>query len=329
MRNLPKGLMLCSLRLWAFLVITMLPMIACLGLTEYYNLGPITFFNLFMVSLAIALGLAYKLRPLISFQMPKTGMRPWQWEFGIEILGWLKEHESVAACLLMLGLLVIFVPLNALWVCMVSAGIIFSGTSAITCLMLLLLPFFIVPYGIITVAHESIVKPENPSLSQIFKIVEKIHAPNQLTGETLEHAKRTLIVMPGRKTRIMTIPFLVTLVAAMTLLQLVELEFLSPKIVVFVQCLMIVEGLAMLSMLALTSLLGEKKTQLDILLEEEKIGIECSEITNMVKSYAKRIRSAIEKLLDRINESVWFRIVAVLGVIMGFLVSILSLMGFI
>lgn len=327
---------LYSMRLWIFLTLLMLPMIAFAYLIEAHEFGPVSRFNLFMLSLTITLGLTSRLSSLISSPVPRMNMKLWQWKFGIELLAWLKKHELATFSLLMLSLLIIFIPLNSLWVWLVSAGVISSGISAFICLILLLLPFFLVPYGIIAMTCESIIKPEKPSLPQIKEIVEKVYAPNQLTGETLERAKKTWIRIPGKKARIITqimaIPVLAMLLVTLVVMQLVELKLLYQNAIVIIQPLWILGSILVLFVYVWAPFFGEKKTKLDILFESEEIanvGRELSEITKRLKSFTKRILDAIERILDRIKNSVLYRLMAVLGVILGLLASALRLMGFV
>lgn len=327
---------LYSLRLWIFLTLLMLPMVAFAYLVEAHEFGPISRFNLFMLSLTIALGLTSRLSSLISSPVPRMNIKLWQWKFGIELLAWFKKHELANSSLVMLSLLIVFIPLNGLWVWLVSAGVISSGSSAFICLILLLLPFFLVPSGIITITYESIINPQKPSLPQIKEIVEKVYAPSQLTGETLERAKKTWIRIPGKKARIiaqiMVIPVLAMLLVTLVVMQLVELKLLSQNAIVIIQPLWIFGSILMLFIYVLAPFFGEKKTKLDTLFESEEIanvGTELSGITRRLKSFTKRILDAIERILDRIKNSVLYKLMAVLGVMLGLLASVLRLMGFV
>ncbi len=313
-----------SIRMWFFLLLLMLPMITLAALTDIYELGLISWFNLFMISIVATLGLTrYLSLSFKDMQEPKFKMKHWQWNFAIETMAWLERHEFVTASLSMLGLFIIFVPFNIIWIWLVSAGIIHSATTSMIFLVVLVLPFFIVPSSILFGVYESTVHPEEASLSQITEIVEKIFAVHQLTGEALERVKRTWVTTLDGRTRKIAILMLISLAVLLGALQFVELGLLPQKVLDFIFFYMIAQVILMFLLL----FSGNKKSELDLLIESEEG--KSNEDIKQFRFLVGKMSSDCEKLLDEIKSSWWYKLIIVLGGLLSFLATILRLLGFI
>lgn len=322
-----KRIMFYSIRQWFYLTFVLSPMLIFVYLIDFLNLESLTWFIVFLVLLAVSIGIvslsSHRFR---RTEPPKLVMKRSQWNLAIELLGWLARHEFVSFGLLMLGLIIIFLPLNALWALLVSAGIVHSASSAFVFLMLLVLPFFIIPSSTMSVIYESIVHPHRPSLFQINKIIQKIYALKQPTGEDFERAKKTIV----RTTHKLSKPRMVLLLSMLTtgviILQLRVLGFLSHDLAIFIWFFLTVIPAAIILLLLFFS--GEKRTRLDLLIDSEEENPKPKQETELVSSVS-RITSSIHKALDTINERWWYKLLLVSGGILSFVVSLLRLLGLI
>lgn len=312
------------LKACSILMVFFLPLIASTWLIDLYNLGPVAKINTFALSLMLSmlfLGILSRLKPLCLANIPRFELKRAHWETAMDIIAWIRRHDMVCFFAAVMGLATYSVPLNAVWLWLLSLHIFVSTSSAIALFFGFILISFLVPTMIVQIAYTSIVKPKKASVKQMNRIIGTIYSDRQLTGEMLEKSKKTMIRVPTKRMKIMLIPIIVMMVTADIVLQLIEMRFIPEKIVIYVPALILPCFLMLLPMF----FMGKKKTELDVIWNEQWKQKSQKTDDRRVKSVRQIIRR-IKKSAVRIKNSLWYNVLVTLAKFLSLVISILELL---
>jgi len=263
-----RDLVLYLLKACFVMMAFFLPLILSTWLIDLYSLGPVARFNLFALSLILSMLILFivsRLRPLWLADMPSFELKHAHWETAMDIIAWLKRHDTLSFSLAMLGLVVYTIPLNVAWLWLLSLHIFVSTPSVIALFFVTIMISFLVPGLIISIIYTSIIKPKTVSVKQMDRIIETIYSSRQFTGEMLERSKRTIIREPTKRMKMMLIPIVAVMITADVIFQLVEMHFIPERTIVYVPALILPCLLLILPMF----FMGKKRTELDAMWNEE------------------------------------------------------------
>jgi len=303
-------------------------MLAFVWICQDYHLGPITDFNFFLISMTGTMGLFYLLSPLLkALAPPKLELKRSQWEFAFEVIKWLKAHETACAALMMGGFVAVFVPMEFTWVWLNSIGLLASALTAIVLLFTLAFPFFLMPACFVTCIYDSVVRPGKISgINQLSKIINAIYSKPECTGEALEAAKLRSVSMPKKRVRWLAVPLLASLVFELVLLQLIELGYISKQIETIMPFIVTAQMVVLLFVMFVG---GKKKTELDLWIDrnkqEESARLVIKQNLGQFGSSVRKSIVTAKKTITNIERNWFYRLMTIIGVILGILRIILGL----
>jgi len=183
----------------------------------------------------------------------------------MDVIGWVKRHDTVSFLVAIMGLVIYSVPMNLVWLWLLSLHIFVSTPSVIALFFGFIAVFFLIPAMTLQIVYASIVRPKRVSVKQMDRVIGTIYSDRQLTGEILEKSKKTLIRVPTKRMKMMLIPIVVMMVTADVVLQLIEMRFIPERIGIYVPAFLLLCFLVLLPML----FIGEKKTELDVMWSQQ------------------------------------------------------------
>ena len=251
-------------KIWGSLLLIMSPVFLFSWLFDNFDFGIITRFNMFLLCIAGVFGVIVLMGHVqISskeIKEPKMKLNRAQWDTALGVISWFQSHELGALMLILLGFFIVCMPVFWIWAQLYLIGALNSYLSAFGFLVLLILPFFLFPAILISSIHESVIHPEKPSLNQIYRIISTLYSGEEVTGETLEIAKKRFISLPSKRSKIVGTGLLVVLASMLVLLELIELGYVSET---YMQYTFYVYLAIFVFTIAMLMIRGKKKSELD------------------------------------------------------------------